>query len=161
MDKELNSSIQTFINNQLGVENPIGLSPFGNWLGGKLISFDNGKLIKEYGIRYEMTNAIGTLHGGVIASMLDEIIGATVISMGFSTFKTTINLVVDYFYPVYEGQTILATARILKEGQKITHLEGELYFRDSNKLIARAITNMFTTEIPVDLSKLNILKSSS
>jgi len=146
-------SIEELFKRQLNLENPKGLSPFGDWLGGKLIHYEKGKIIKEYTIRHEFTNALGTLHGGVIASILDEIIGANVISMEFTHLKTTLNLVVDYFYPGFEGQVLIASAEMIKQGNKISHLQGELRLKENNKLMARAITNMFTTDIPINLSR--------
>jgi len=152
--EKANMTIQELFLSQLGKENTRGISAFGNWLNGKLTYYEKGKVVKEYKIRHEMTNALGTLHGGVIASILDEIIGMTVISLEFTHLKTTVNLNVDYFYPAMEGQTLIATAQMIKEGKKISHLQGELIEKESGKMIARAITNMFTTDIPVDLSRL-------
>jgi len=154
MEEKKHNRFAELFNSQLGQENPKGLSPFGNWLGGVLTHYEKGKLEKEYTVRHEMTNALGTLHGGAIASILDEIIGATVISMEFSHFKTTVNLVVDYFYPAYEGQVLIAKGLMIKEGKKISHLQGELFLKDNGKLIARAITNMYTTDLAVDLEPL-------
>jgi uncharacterized protein (TIGR00369 family) len=154
MEDSKPKSIEELFRSQLGVENPKGLSPFGNWLGGVLTYYEKGKLEKEYKVRHEMTNALGTLHGGAIASILDEIIGATLISLEYTHLKTTVNLVVDYFYPAYENQVLLARGIMIKEGKKISHLQGELYLKENGKLIARAITNMFTTDIPVNLDSL-------
>lgn len=154
MDQEKPKTIEEIFKSQLGVQNPKGLSPFGNWLGGVLTHYEKGRIIKEYTIRHEMTNALGTLHGGATASILDEIIGATLVSLEFTHLKTTINLVVDYFYPAYEGQVLTATGIMIKEGKKISHLQGELHFKENGKLLARAVTNMFTTDIPINLDRL-------
>lgn len=51
-------------------------SPFMKWLKPKVLDVEPGYVSMEYRVRKEMTNPIGTLHGGVTAAIIDDIIGA-------------------------------------------------------------------------------------
>lgn len=67
---------------QIGSSFAQGPSPLGRWLNGTLRAADAGTLTVEFLVREEFTNPAGTLHGGVIAAICDDVIGATVFSLG-------------------------------------------------------------------------------
>ena len=124
-------------------------SRYGAWMKGILREVEEGKLVVEYVVRKEMTNGIGTLHGGVIAGILDDLMGATVVSLGAINFYTTINLSVDYFYPGREGDVLTAKSVIIKKGKQIHHLEAELWNLATNKLLAKANSNLLRIDTEV------------
>lgn len=124
-------------------------SRYGAWMKGILREVEEGKLTAEYIVRKEMTNGIGTLHGGVIAGILDDIMGATVVSLGSKNFYTTVNLNVDYFYPGKEGDTITAKSFIVKKGRQIHHVQAELWNLETNKLLAKASSNLLRIDTEV------------
>jgi acyl-coenzyme A thioesterase 13 len=128
------------------VNNP---SRYGAWLKGILKEAEEGKLIAEFIVRKEMTNGIGTLHGGVIAGILDEMMGATVVSLGAKYFYTTVNLNVDYFYPARENDVLTAKAFIVKKGTMIHHAQAELWNLATNKLLAKATSNLLKIDVEV------------
>lgn len=136
------------LRSQIGKEMRSSPSPFGNWLAAKVVGVDRGKLAFEYTVRKEMTNPAGTLHGGVIAAIMDDIIGATMFSLGETHFKFTVNLSVDYFYPAREGEKVTARTSVIKEGGQITNAACEL-FHENGKLMARGTTNLFSSNIPI------------
>jgi acyl-coenzyme A thioesterase 13 len=128
------------------VNNP---SRYGAWLKGVLKEVEEGKLTAEFVVRKEMTNGIGTLHGGVIAGILDEMMGATVVSLGAKYFYTTVNLNVDYFYPARENDVITAKAFMVKKGTMIHHVQCELWNMATNKLLAKATSNLLKIDVEV------------
>jgi uncharacterized protein (TIGR00369 family) len=136
------------LRSQIGQEMRDSPSPFGNWLAAKIVGVERGKLAFEYTVRKEMTNPAGTLHGGVIAAIMDDIIGATMFSLGETHFKFTVNLSVDYFYPAREGEKVTARSQVIKEGGQITNAACEL-FHENGKLIARGSSNLFSSNIPI------------
>lgn len=142
------SAALTFLRSQIGNEMRNSPSPFGNWLAAKIVAAERGQLTFEYTVRKEMTNPAGTLHGGVIAGIMDDIIGATMFSLGETHFKFTVNLSVDYFYPAREGEKVSARSSVVKEGGQITNAACEL-FHENGKLMARATTNLFSSDIPI------------
>ncbi|MEL1245570.1 PaaI family thioesterase [Flavobacterium sp. DGU11] len=118
-----------------------------NWLRPVIAAVEDGSLTFEYTVRKEMTNPFGTLHGGVTAAMIDDAIGATLISYGEPYFYMSINLIVDYFSPAREGDVVIAKTDILKKGSQISNAQCEIWNKDRTKLIAKGYTNLLKTPI--------------
>lgn len=143
MDPKAKEFLQGFI----GKEVQNSPSPFMNWLKPVMAAVEDGSLTFEYTIRKEMTNPFGTLHGGVTSAMIDDAIGATLISYGEPYFYVSVNLVVDYFSPAREGDVVVAKTAILKKGSQITNAQCGIWNKDRTKLIAKGYTNLLRTEI--------------
>jgi uncharacterized protein (TIGR00369 family) len=108
---------------------------------------ERGKLSFQYTVRQDMTNPMGTLHGGVTAAICDDIIGATLFTLGETHFYTTVNIAIDYFLPAKEGEIIIADTMILKKGNRIVNAQCEIWNADKSRLIARGYTNLLKTTI--------------
>lgn len=117
-------------------------SPFMNWLKPTLIHAEKGSLHCSYVIRKEMTNPHKILHGGITAGIIDDLIGATVFTLGLSAKYTTVNNNIDYFAPAVEGDVITAKTTIVKQGRTIINLQCEIYLPAKNRLIAKGYSNM-------------------
>src|ERR1700751_5068796 len=129
--------LQAFI----GKEFTASPSPFMLWLKPIVISAERGKLCFQYTVRKEMTNPIGTLHGGVTAAIIDDIIGATMFSLNEDFFYTTLNNVIDYFSAVREGDVIIAETILIKKGKQLVNAQCEVWNADKSRLIARGYSN--------------------
>jgi len=143
----MNSKAKEFLQRYKGKEVENSPSPFMNWLKPVMAAVEDGSLTFEYTVRKEMTNPFGTLHGGVTAAMIDDAIGATLISYGEPYFYVSVNLVIDYFSPAREGDIVVSKTAILKKGSQITNAQCEIWNKDRTKLIARGYTNLLRTEI--------------
>lgn len=130
--------LQSFI----GKEYTASVSPFMNWLRPTVVSAEPGALAFSYIIRKEMTNPAGTLHGGVTAGIMDDLIGATVYSLNLHDPYTTINNAIDYFATAKEGDLVIARTAIVKRGRTIINLQCELTLPGKDRLIARGYANM-------------------
>ena len=117
-------------------------SHYMNWLKPTVISAEPGSLEFSYVIREEMTNPLGTLHGGVTAGIIDDLIGATVYTLGLEHHYTTVNNVIDYFAPAKEGDLITAKTTIIKKGRAIINLQCDVLLPAKDRLIARGYSNM-------------------
>ncbi len=122
-------------------------SPYMNWLRPVILKAERGQLSLRYIIRKEMTNPMGTLHGGVTSSIVDDSIGATMFSLNENCFYTTLNLVVDYFAPAREGDVILADTMIVKKGRQLINAQCEIWNEKRTRLIARGYSNLLKTNI--------------
>lgn len=125
-------------------------SPLGRWLNGTLKEVDENGIKIAYVVRAEMTNPVGILHGGMVATMLDDIMGMTIMVKYSSDlsgyFFSTVNLHIDYLASAREGATVIASSNITKAGSKIMNAEGWLH--DSNgKLLAHSTSNLLKVEI--------------
>ncbi len=133
----------------IGQELSMVPSPVAHWLKGVLQEISENGLKITFTVREDMTNPARILHGGIIATMLDDIMGITVMvkyNPDLSTFYSTINLHVDYLASTREGATVIASSNVIKAGNKIANVEGWLH--DGNgKLLAHATCNMLKVEM--------------
>ena len=135
--------LQSFIGKEF-IASP---SPLMLWLKPIVLSAESGKLSFEYLVRKEMTNPMGSLHGGISAAIIDDIIGATLFSLNEDFFYTTINNVIDYFAPANEADKIIAETCILKKGKQIINVQCELWNINKTKLLARGYSNLLKTNL--------------
>ncbi|WDO11843.1 PaaI family thioesterase [Flavobacterium sp. WW92] len=143
----MNNEAFHFLKQHIGKEVTQSPSPFMNWLKPKMVSVEEGKLSFEYTIRKEMTNPFGTMHGGVIGAIIDDAIGATLISYGEPHFYVTINNVIDYFASAKENDVIISETAINKKGKTIVNAQCEIWNKDKTKLLAKGYTNLLKTDI--------------
>lgn len=144
MDKKNHLKI---LQQYIGKELSVSPSPFNNWLKPIVLSAEQGKLSFQYRIRKEMTNPVGTLHGGVTSAIIDDVIGATMFSFNEETFYTTINNVIDFFSSANEGDTIIAETAIVKKGKQIVNAQCTVWNADKTRMIAKGYSNVFKTNL--------------
>lgn len=70
----------------IGQEFTASPSPYMRWLRPIVLKTEQGQLSFQYTVRKEMTNPMGTLHGGVTSSIVDDIIGAAIFSFNEDCF---------------------------------------------------------------------------
>ena len=110
-------------------------SAYFSHMGFEIVHFEENHVLLKLPINDHLMNVNGTLHGGVHASMLDQVLGM-LISITTKTKCATINLNVNYFAPTVTGD-IFATAKILNQGYKIVTAEAEI-LDEQGKLLAKA-----------------------
>jgi acyl-coenzyme A thioesterase 13 len=142
MDQSESQKRLAFLRGFIGCEINESPSPFMNWLKPVVISAEPGELVCSYVVRKEMTNPMGTVHGGILAGIIDDLIGATVYSLGLRDNFTTINNNIDYFAPAFEGDLIVAKTAIVKKGRTIINLHCDITLPQKSRLIARGSSNM-------------------
>lgn len=141
------SEAAAFLKAHIGKEITDSPSPFMSWLKPVMLSVEEGSLTFQYTIRKEMTNPFGTLHGGITAAIIDDSIGATLISYGEPYFYVSINLVIDYISSAREGDEVIAQTSIIKKGNQVVNAQCEVWNKDRSRLIAKGYTNLLKTEI--------------
>ncbi|MEH0156741.1 PaaI family thioesterase [Limibacter armeniacum] len=137
-----------FLRNQIGKDFFEGPSQLGNWMQGKLQKVEQGEIAMEYVVKKEMTNPVGMLHGGIICAMLDEAIGLTSYTLDITHFYPTVNLNVDYLSSVKEGDKVVVSTKVIRQGRHVIHIEGKL-FSDEGKLLAKASSNLIKSHIEI------------
>jgi uncharacterized protein (TIGR00369 family) len=133
---------------QVGKPMTGGPSAFGNWLNGTLLEVTEEGIKASFKVRKEMTNPMGMLHGGVTASIFDELMGVTFFGMETEYFFPTIDLSVVYFASAQEGEELIAQTNILKKGQTIIYMEAFLY-NQAGKLLAKAGSNIAKSNLKI------------
>jgi uncharacterized protein (TIGR00369 family) len=136
MSNDLIAALQPLINKEY-TDSP---SPLGRWLRGVLRAAEPGSITMAYIVREEMCNPVGLLHGGIISAIIDDIIGMTVF-VTTGAFYTSINLSTDFLSSARQGDVVLCTSRLLRQGTNIINAEATLT-RADGKLMAHATTNL-------------------
>lgn len=119
-------------------------SPYMQWLNGRLLEADEGRVKVGFTVRKEMCNPAMILHGGVISGMIDEVVGIAVFSLGRDKFFTSVNLNVDFLRPAKLGEDISVTAKVVRSGSRIIHVAAEMHKEEL--LLARGQTNLIVTD---------------
>lgn len=113
----------------------IDVSPFQRWLGLKVAEVESGRLVVTVPWKEELVSnpTPPTVHGGILASIIDLMGLYTVLTTG-NLSLATVDLRVDYHRPAGVGE-MRAEARIIKLGSKVSTAETQV--TDANgKLLA-------------------------
>lgn len=115
--------------------------PLIKWLDGTLFAAEDGSLTFEHIVREDFLNPLGILHGGIVSTFMDDVIGATVFSLGKPNFYVSLSLNVDFLSSAKAGEKVYASAKVIRNGENIIHLEAKL-MNETGKLLAKATSNM-------------------
>jgi uncharacterized protein (TIGR00369 family) len=71
----------------------------------------------------------GTAHGGVLAGLLDAVLGAAALTLAFTAGElvSTIEFKINYLRPVHLGDELLAVAQVEHAGKSIMVVSGTIY----------------------------------
>lgn len=94
-------------------------------IGIQMIGVKDGHVVLELPITPVLLNAGNILHGGVIASLLDQVIGLSIRTITEHRL-VTVNLNVHYLAPAKEGDTAVATANVRHIGKHLATGDGEV-----------------------------------
>jgi uncharacterized protein (TIGR00369 family) len=110
-------------------------------LGGGIDSVEEGRVVFWLDPDDRHTNPMGTMHGGVLATLLDSAMGCAVQSaLPEGVAYTTLQLAVSYVRPVLPGtRRIRAEGTVLHVGSRTATAEGRVTSEDG-KLVAHATT---------------------
>jgi len=106
-----------------GRDNPVGL---------KMTFYDDGKsMVKSLVTPADYFQGYpGVLHGGVVASILDEVVGRSVMAGDHHRFMMTVNMTVQYRHPVPMGVELTAVGQVNKLKARIGKAEGKIVLPD-------------------------------
>jgi uncharacterized protein (TIGR00369 family) len=119
-------------------------SAAGNWMQFTLEDIEKGKAIISLEVKHDMTNPYGNIHGGMMALVMDEVIGWSVVSLDTDNHYTSLNLNVDFLYAIKEGERLKAIAEVIRAGKKIIHVECKVYDMQE-RLLGKATSNLIVT----------------
>ena len=96
-----------------------------------------------------MYNPIGTIHGGVICTLLDTVVGCAVhTTLPAGQAYTSLDLNVSYLRPVQAASgPLTATGRVVRPGSKAAFAEGTIHDA-SGKLVATATSTLLVFPVP-------------
>jgi uncharacterized protein (TIGR00369 family) len=97
---------------------------------------DDGQACVEVDVDERHLNPAGTVHGGLLATLVDTTMGAAVRSAVDGEVPATSQLTITYLRPGKPGRLVV-TARVTKRGESLTMCEAEV--EQSGKPLAHAL----------------------
>lgn len=137
-----------FLKSFIGKNLTQSLSPVGAWLNGKLLSIQEGRMEVEFIVRKDMCNPMDVLHGGIAATILDDVLGTVVYALGRDFAYTSVNLNCDFLNPASLGDVIIATGVIIRAGKNVIHAEGKV-LDSTGRIIAKCASNLIQTSLKI------------
>src|SRR3990172_9072967 len=97
---------------------------FSRLIGLAMGTMESGRCTAHLEVRDFHFNRGGVLHGGVLASMLDTVMGGAVVStLRANEWTATVQLNVEYMERVEHGR-IEAEGRVVRRGRRIAFVRG-------------------------------------
>ncbi len=101
--------------------------PFNSLLGVRVTGVHRDGVRLECHLRDDLKNALGTLHGGVYASLADAAVGISIAAhYEFKRKATTVEMKLNYFLPITEGK-LSARGKLLRIGSSLVVGSVDLY----------------------------------
>ncbi len=116
-----------------GLHNPVGL---------KLVFYDNGldEVRCEYTIPPEYNGYPGVAHGGIVAAILDEVVGRISMIGDPTHFMMTAKMEVKYRLPVPVNTPLVIVGRRVKQRGRIAQAVGEVRLPDGTVAVEADLT---------------------
>lgn len=109
-------------------------NPFWEHIHLEVLSSSNGTANVKCNVFESILNSSGTVHGGVLATLIDTSIGNAILSTLDSNQSTvTVDLNIKYIKPA-RGDALLAKASLSHKGGKLVFGSSEIF--DDNNLVA-------------------------
>ena len=134
------------LQSRIGQEATNSPSPFMRWLRPVILAVEEGSLTFRIQVREEMLNPGNTLHGGVSAAMIDDIIGATLFTLPDPVFYVSLSLSVDYLGPAFEGDDVIVRSTLVKKGRRHVLGVGEVWNADESRMLVRGTAHLIPRE---------------
>lgn len=120
-----------------------GMPNIGRTLGMQLEEVEFGSVSFSVVTRPEFANPLGTLHGGVCATLLDSVLGCAVHStleagIGYGTLELKVNYVRTV---ATDGEKLIATGTVLHPGRRVATAEGKVV-DSQGRLVAHGTTTV-------------------
>lgn len=122
-------------------ESPADIPSIGRLLGMRFDEVEHGRIVISLDTRPDFANPLGTVHGGIAATLLDSALGCAVhTTLPAGVGYTTLELKVNYIRSAQtNGQTLTATGTVIHAGRRTATAEGKV-LDNQGKLIAHATT---------------------
>jgi uncharacterized protein (TIGR00369 family) len=124
--------------------------PVARLLGFDVVSIDEGHVVFTMPPAEEHLNPLGTVHGGIITTLLDTVMGCAVhTTLPAGVLYTTLELKVNFLRPALAGgATLLGEGRVVHQGSTVALAEGQIRAADTDKLIAHATSTCLVRRPP-------------
>ena len=109
-------------------------------MGFEIASLDRGHVVLRMRVKQHHKQALGVVHGGVLASLADTAGGLASHTAATNSRVVTIEMKINYLEGVPHG-TVTADARVVRIGKHIAVVDCDL--RDDTRLVAKALMSFY------------------
>ena len=122
-------------------ERPTDIPSIGRLLGMRFDEVEQGKVVVSLDTRPDFSNPLGTVHGGIAATLLDSVMACAVhTTLPAGVAYTTLELKINYIRAAkITDQTLTATGSVIHVGRRAATAEGRIV-DDEGKLVAHGTT---------------------
>jgi uncharacterized protein (TIGR00369 family) len=97
-------------------------------LGARPIAFGQGRGRLELDVQPGHLRSLGLVHGGVVATLLDSVMGMAAASVAPPDhYVVTVGLNVHFIRPSRQGETLVASAEVVHSGRQTAVARGEIH----------------------------------
>ncbi|CAI9168814.1 unnamed protein product [Rangifer tarandus platyrhynchus] len=118
-----------------------------------VVSAAAGKVICEMKVEEQHANKIGTLHGGLTATLVDVVSSLALLCTERGISGVSVDMNITYLSPAKIGDDILITAHVLKEGRSLSFASVDLTNKATGKLIAQGRHTKHMGDTPCEANK--------
>jgi uncharacterized protein (TIGR00369 family) len=113
----------------------------GELLDMRISDVDDGRVVFEIDARPEFSNPLGSIHGGILATLLDSAMGCAVhTTLPAGVGYTTVDLAVTFVGKAsYDGSVLRGEGHVVHRGGRIVTAEGRVVDA-TGRLVATATT---------------------
>ncbi|XP_012494124.1 PREDICTED: acyl-coenzyme A thioesterase 13 [Propithecus coquereli] len=102
-----------------------------------VISAVPGKVVCEMKVEEEHTNKMGTLHGGLTATLVDDVSTVALLCTERGLPGVSVDMNITYMSPAKIGEDVVITAHVLKQGRTLAFTSVDLTNKATGKLVAQ------------------------
>jgi len=114
----------------------MALTGIPDYLGIVVTEVGPGKMTAELDVRKEFLNPFGSAHGGVLAGLVDHILGAVLLPLVPSgAWPASNEFKINYLAPVYEG-TLRASSEVISLSKRIAVMRIDAF--NNSRLVGAA-----------------------
>jgi uncharacterized protein (TIGR00369 family) len=115
------------------------MSPFAASIGINVSDFTEGEVKLEVPIKEHQFNTMGTVHGGVYATLMDIVMAMAIRSVVKGP-SVTVNISVNYISAISEG-SLYVNGTIVKQGYRLVIADAKIY--DQNDVLLANASGTF------------------
>jgi uncharacterized protein (TIGR00369 family) len=99
-----------------------------------MVSMQDGRAEASWTPQPDVANPVGNVHGGVVATIIDEMTGAAVISAIEAPSAPTISMHIDFLHAVAIGGTYTAIGEVVRLGRAVAVADARILDEDGRML---------------------------
>ena len=100
-------------------------------------------------------NRYGNIHGGVIMMLMDTAAGLTAYEIGTGNASPTMDMTINFLYPIHIGDEMVMRATILNAGKRTCVVRTDVFVNGELKVTSSTMHRVYsetTPEVPVLLA---------